>query len=88
MYTYRIYKCDKNKMNIIIIIITIYENVSGQKFAMLEMKSVFSKILHNFNLEPVDLLENVLFRPDLVLRPHNPIRTRFIRRNKKWLTHV
>lgn len=35
-------------------------NITGQKFAMLEIKSALSKILRNFELLPVEGFEPVL----------------------------
>ncbi|KAK2577279.1 hypothetical protein KPH14_003416 [Odynerus spinipes] len=53
-------------------------NCIGQKFAMLEMKLIIAYILHNFALEPVDELDNVQLKTDLVLRPAKPIFVKFI----------
>ena len=52
----------------------------GQKFAMLELKSVISEIVLNFQLEPVTRAEDVVFKSDLVLRSKHPIRIRFKQR--------
>ena len=54
----------------------------GQKFAMMELKSLIGRILYNFYLEPVDKLEDMILIPDLVLRPKHPIRVKFIRIDK------
>lgn len=58
-------------------------NCIGQRFAMLEMKSLVAYILHNFYLEPIDYLKDVRFITDLVLRPSHPIRTRFVPINRE-----
>lgn len=53
---------------------------SGQKFAILEMKSALCGILRNFNLEPVDKPEDIIFKIDMVLRPKGEIRVKFVPR--------
>lgn len=54
--------------------------VSGQRFAMLEMKSALCGILRNFILEPVDKPGDISFKADLVLRTDNEIRVKFVPR--------
>ncbi|XP_039304801.1 cytochrome P450 4C1-like isoform X1 [Solenopsis invicta] len=53
-------------------------NCIGQRFAMLEMKAMIAPLIHNFCLEPVDLLKNLRVGPDLVLRPLGGHRIKFI----------
>ncbi|KAL6262130.1 hypothetical protein P5V15_007230 [Pogonomyrmex californicus] len=53
-------------------------NCIGQRFALLEMKAMIAPIIHNFYLEPIDYLENLRLKIDLVLRPTHPIRVRFV----------
>ncbi|CAL7940661.1 unnamed protein product [Xylocopa violacea] len=53
-------------------------NCIGQKFAMLELKSVMALLLYNFSLEPVDYLKDVQFFLDMVLRPSHPVRSKFV----------
>ncbi|NP_001165978.1 cytochrome P450 4AB12 isoform X1 [Nasonia vitripennis] len=57
-------------------------NCIGQKFAMMELKSLVARILYNFQLEPIDRSADVKFTTDLVLRPTNPIRVKFVRIDK------
>ncbi|XP_074031334.1 uncharacterized protein [Leptinotarsa decemlineata] len=46
-------------------------NCIGQKFAMLELKTVYCGILRNFILEPVDTPNTLRLIPDLILRTEN-----------------
>ncbi|XP_052739352.1 cytochrome P450 4C1-like [Bicyclus anynana] len=56
-------------------------NCIGQKFAMLEMKSLVSSLLRRFRLEAVTKPSDLQFRTDLVLRTDNqPIYVRFCNR--------
>ncbi|KAJ2949959.1 hypothetical protein O0L34_g11282 [Tuta absoluta] len=52
-------------------------NCIGQKFAMLEMKTVMSGLLRRFRLEPVTRADQVMLVSDLVLRSKNPLYVRF-----------
>ncbi|XP_014614969.1 PREDICTED: cytochrome P450 4c3-like, partial [Polistes canadensis] len=49
-----------------------------QKFAMLELKMFVAFILHNFELEPVDELDDVTFFADLTLTSSKLLRVKFI----------
>ncbi|CAG9769844.1 unnamed protein product [Ceutorhynchus assimilis] len=57
-------------------------NCIGQRFAMLEIKSFFSGLLRKFVLEPVDTPETIQLIQDMILRPANGIKVKFILRNK------
>uniref|UniRef100_UPI003AF5A8BD uncharacterized LOC140038990 n=1 Tax=Aethina tumida TaxID=116153 RepID=UPI003AF5A8BD len=57
-------------------------NCIGQKFALLEMKTVICTIIRNFKLEAVDKPEDMRFVTDLVLRPKGEIRVKFVPRIK------
>uniref|UniRef100_A0A1E1WM70 Cytochrome P450 n=1 Tax=Pectinophora gossypiella TaxID=13191 RepID=A0A1E1WM70_PECGO len=57
-------------------------NCIGQKFAMLEMKTMMSCLLRRFKLEPVTTHEDIVFYADLVLRTKNPIYVKFRPRTK------
>nr|AZR39475.1 cytochrome P450 [Agasicles hygrophila] len=62
-------------------------NCIGQKFAMLEIKTMLCGILKNFVVEPVDTRETIHFVPDLVLRPHNGILKLKFRLRKTYIIH-
>ncbi|XP_015179308.1 PREDICTED: cytochrome P450 4C1-like [Polistes dominula] len=53
-------------------------NCIGQKFAMLELKLFVAFILYNFELEPVDELDDVTFSADFTLNTSKPLRVKFI----------
>ncbi|XP_071646079.1 cytochrome P450 4C1-like [Temnothorax longispinosus] len=53
-------------------------NCIGQRFAMLEMKAMIALLVHNFYLKPIDYLKNFRPKVDLVLRPAQPHRVKFI----------
>jgi len=50
----------------------------GQRFAILELKSMIAPLVHNFYLEPVDYLKSLRFQLDLLNRVAHPIRVKFI----------
>ncbi|XP_032514920.2 cytochrome P450 4C1-like [Danaus plexippus] len=52
-------------------------NCIGQKFAMLEMKTVLSSLIRQFHIEPVTKPSELRFRTDLVLRTTHPIYVKF-----------
>lgn len=60
--------------------ITFLYHFSGQKFAMLELKSIVSSILRNFILEPIDTAEDMQLQQDVVLRNKKAIYVKFIER--------
>ncbi|XP_045534722.1 cytochrome P450 4C1-like [Papilio machaon] len=55
-------------------------NCIGQKFAMMEMKTVMSTLLRHFYIESVTKHEDVKFTCDLILRCTHPLYVRFCRR--------
>ncbi|KAK9872655.1 hypothetical protein WA026_018789 [Henosepilachna vigintioctopunctata] len=55
-------------------------NCIGQKFAMMEMKCLLAKIIRSFILEPIDTPESVNFITDIILRPKDPVRVKFVPR--------
>ncbi|KAI5643380.1 cytochrome p450 domain-containing protein [Phthorimaea operculella] len=57
-------------------------NCIGQKFAMLEMKTVMSGLLRRFRLEPVTRSDQVVLVSDLVLRAKHPMYVKFRPRRK------
>lgn len=54
---------------------------SGQKFAMMELRTVIGEIIKNFKLKPITKTEDIVFISDLILRARDPIRVKFIARN-------
>lgn len=56
---------------------------TGQKFALLEMKTLIVSILRKFQLIAVTKLEDVVLVSELVLRTKDPIRIRFVKRTEK-----
>lgn len=52
----------------------------GQKFALIEIKTVITGILRNFVLEPVDTPDTITLITDLVIRSKDGIRIKFIKR--------
>ncbi|CAH0714222.1 unnamed protein product, partial [Brenthis ino] len=56
-------------------------NCIGQKFAMLEMKTLVSSLLRRFRLEAVTKPSDLIFRTDIILRTdRNPIYVKFHKR--------
>lgn len=56
-------------------------NCIGQKFAVLEMKTLITKILLNYHLTPITQKEDITFIADIVLRTKEPIKVKFNLRN-------
>lgn len=52
-------------------------NCIGQRFAMLELKMVVSKLVTNFKILPITRRDEITFIGDLVLRSRDPIEIRF-----------
>lgn len=57
-----------------------FRNCIGQKFAILEMKTLISDILWNFKLLPITRRDEIVFFTDLVLRAKTPIKVKFVQR--------
>uniref|UniRef100_UPI003B66E70F uncharacterized LOC128724838 n=1 Tax=Anopheles nili TaxID=185578 RepID=UPI003B66E70F len=55
-------------------------NCIGQKFALLEIKTVLVALLLSFRLVPVTRREEIVFMADLVLRAKTPLKVRLQRR--------
>ncbi|CAH0554676.1 unnamed protein product [Brassicogethes aeneus] len=53
-------------------------NCIGQRFAMLELKSVLCGVLRKFRLESLDDPRTIKFLPDLVLRTESEIKIKFV----------
>ncbi|CAO1435624.1 unnamed protein product [Diamesa hyperborea] len=56
-------------------------NCIGQKFAQLEIKTIITEILMNFEIVAVTQREEIVFVADLVLRSKYPIKIKFKSRN-------
>lgn len=55
-------------------------NCIGQKFALLEIKTIISNILWNFKLFPVTRREDVVFIIDIILRSKDSVKIKFRKR--------
>ncbi|KAL6256425.1 hypothetical protein P5V15_012538 [Pogonomyrmex californicus] len=60
-------------------------NCIGQRFALLEMKSIITSLIYNFYLEPIEYLKDIPFIADITIRPAYPFRLKFIPITK---THI
>ncbi|KAL7039696.1 hypothetical protein ACKWTF_000075 [Chironomus riparius] len=52
-------------------------NCIGQRFAMLELKIMLTKVIKNFKILPVTKREELRFIADVVLRTNHPVKMRF-----------
>jgi len=52
--------------------------IVGQRFGLLELKSLIAPLVHNFYLEPITYLKDIQFKIDLVIRPSHPVHIKFI----------
>lgn len=59
-----------------------FHYVSGQKFAMIEMKSAVSEVLRKYELLPVTRPSDIKFTADLILRNSGPVEVTFVKRQK------
>ena len=55
-------------------------NCIGQKFALMEEKTVLSKIIRSFEMESVDSIEQVKPVIEIITRPKNGIRVKLKQR--------
>lgn len=55
-------------------------NCIGQRFAMLELKMVVTKLVWNFKILPITRREDIVLLADLVLRSKHPIKVKFVSR--------
>lgn len=51
--------------------------ILGQKFAMLELKSIISGILRKYRLKTIDNVEEIVMAQQMVIRPKDGIRLKF-----------
>ena len=58
-------------------------NCIGQKFALLEEKTVLSYILRNYKVKSLDKREDMTLMAELILRPENGIRLTITPRRQK-----
>lgn len=55
-------------------------NCIGQKFAQMEEKTILTEIIRQFRLTPLQSTESIGLKPDLLLRPKNPVMIKFVPR--------
>lgn len=60
----------------------IIDIVTGQKFAMLEEKSVISTILRHFRIETLERLEDITLMNELILRPESGLKVKLFLRDQ------
>lgn len=53
----------------------------GQKFALLEEKSVISSVLRNYRIEAIDRREDLTLLGELILRPKHGLRVKITKRD-------
>ncbi|XP_017032026.1 probable cytochrome P450 4ac2 [Drosophila kikkawai] len=58
-------------------------NCIGQKFAILEMKVLLAAVIRNFKILPVTILEDLTFETGIVLRTHQNVKVKLLRRESK-----
>ncbi|XP_053687146.1 uncharacterized protein LOC128736684 [Sabethes cyaneus] len=56
-------------------------NCIGQKYALLEMKTIICALLDRYRILPITTREEVIFMADLVLRAKSPIKVLFVKRD-------
>lgn len=56
------------------------EYITGQKFAMMELRTVIGEIIRNFKLIPITKTDELVIISDLILRSKDPIRVQFVPR--------
>ncbi|GFS86450.1 cytochrome P450 4C1 [Nephila pilipes] len=62
-------------------------NCIGQRFALMEMKTVLSSILRNYKVRSLDPRDQVLLLDEIVLRPLNGLRIQIRKRNQTFDFH-
>ncbi|CRL01592.1 CLUMA_CG014264, isoform A [Clunio marinus] len=55
-------------------------NCIGQRFALLEIKTMLIKIIRNFKISPITTREEIVFVADMILRPKDSIKMKFFLR--------
>lgn len=55
---------------------------SGQKFALIEEKTVLCSVLRNFKVEAVE--DNISILQELTTKPANGLQVKLMPRNKNW----
>lgn len=56
-------------------------NCIGQKFALMEEKTLLAQVLRKYRIVPEQVSEDVGLKPDLILRPRRPVMVKFIPRS-------
>ncbi|CAH2108081.1 unnamed protein product [Euphydryas editha] len=59
-----------------------YRNCLGQKYAMLEMKTLISGLFRKYRVEPVTRTEDIVFRMAITLRTTQPIYAKIIKKKQ------
>ena len=59
-----------------------FDDITGQKFALMEEKVVLSTVLRNFHIGSLDKRDDLVVLGQLILRPRDGIRLRLIPRRR------
>ena len=59
-----------------------FDDITGQKFALMEEKVVLSTVLRNFHIESLDKRDDLVVLGQLILRPRDGIRLRLTPRRR------
>jgi len=52
--------------------------ITGQRFAMMEMKTIIATLVHNFYLQPIHNLKDIPFLADFILRLKHPLHVKVV----------
>ena len=52
-------------------------NVTGQKFAMLEIKALVAHLLYHFDMEAIEQTDKVILLQDITMRPGQSLFVKF-----------
>lgn len=61
---------------------------TGQKFAVLQLKTVLISVLTNFKLEPITRAEDMVFILDVTLHTNHPVKVKFLPRTNVVTTQL
>lgn len=65
---------------VVVVIVFIISLGIGQKFALLEEKSVISAVLRNYRIEALERREDLVLLGELILRPKDGLRVKLTAR--------